>query len=154
MGPTEPRTICVILTVAVRLGIISEIKTEYPSVQRAPNLARIKTEYTLSTEGSKSGKIVFSSLSTILLHSENLSCLTVAVISVLLHYKHNIWHLALWIKISANNIWNFFFLFFYENRFCHFIQIVSIGEICKKCQVLLSLKNNSDISCKLSPMEQ
>ena len=36
--------------------------------------------------------------------------------------------LALWIKFSADNISKEFFLFFPENRFWHFMQIVSNGD--------------------------
>ena len=43
-----------------------------------------------------------------------------------------------------------FFSFFLENRICHFMQIVSIGDnfmetICMKCQILFSRKNKENI---------
>ena len=39
-------------------------------------------------------------------------------------------HLALWVKISVDDIFKFFFIIiiFPENRFWHFMQIVSSGD--------------------------
>ena len=36
--------------------------------------------------------------------------------------------LALWVKFSADDILKYFFLFFPENMFRHFLQIVSSGD--------------------------
>ena len=43
--------------------------------------------------------------------------------------------------LVLNNWVLIFFLFFLENRIRHFEQIVSLGEICMKCQVLVFRKN-------------
>ena len=46
------------------------------------------------------------------------------------------------------------FFFFLENRFCHFMQIVSSEAICMKWQNLVSGKNNKNISLSSAELAQ
>ena len=45
-------------------------------------------------------------------------------------------------KFSADNILNYFFLFFQGNRFCHFMQIVSYGDNLHEMSNPISLEKN------------
>ena len=50
---------------------------------------------------------------------------------------------ATWVNISTEGIVKYFFSFFPENTFWHFMQIVSNGDTCMKCHILFSGKIRS-----------
>ena len=53
------------------------------------------------------------------------------------------WHFPCHEQIQHKTNW-YFFLFFYENRIGHFVQIISYGDKnCTDCQILFSRKNIS-----------
>ena len=54
--------------------------------------------------------------------------------------------LALWVKLSVDDIFNYFSYFFPENKYWHFEPIVSVETICMKGQILFSGKNKKVVT--------